>query len=242
MRHTPIPILVWHNHTVLVSTGGNIPQPAEPPRYYNSQYLNLIGDNPMLTTGSAPQEHPATEEPNRILHNCDDPINDDDPLPLPMPHSETPHASWAKEFVWTTCPATGTLHCHTPTTTRKPCRKNLHGLAGVLQWIPQSRPAKLGQQCSMADHWGIIWWNITVILNSAAKWDWGGVEWKWGGHGDEPGILVWLDTLPFSHFSISAPTLTYHDAWNRRDTSRERVQCLIFIKSLLLAMPLFGNV
>ena len=38
---------------------------------------------------------------------------------------------------------------------------------------------------------------------------------------DEPGILVWLDTLPFSHFSISAPTLTYHDAWNRRDASRE---------------------
>ena len=59
---------------------------------------------------------------------------------------------------------------------------------------------------------------------------------------DEPGILVWLDTLPFSHFSISAPTLTYHDARNRRDASRECVQCSIFVKSLLLATPLFGNV
>ena len=38
---------------------------------------------------------------------------------------------------------------------------------------------------------------------------------------DEPSILVCLDTLPFSHFSISAPTLTYHDARNRRDASRE---------------------
>ena len=38
---------------------------------------------------------------------------------------------------------------------------------------------------------------------------------------DEPGILVCLDTLPFSHFSISALTLTYHDARNRRDASRE---------------------
>ena len=38
---------------------------------------------------------------------------------------------------------------------------------------------------------------------------------------DEPGILVCLDTLPFSHFSISALTLTYHDARNRRDDSRE---------------------
>ena len=40
-------------------------------------------------------------------------------------------------------------------------------------------------------------------------------------HGDEPSILVCLDTLPFLHFSISAPTLTYHDARNRRDVSRE---------------------
>ena len=38
---------------------------------------------------------------------------------------------------------------------------------------------------------------------------------------DEPGILVCLDTLPFLHFSISTLTLTYHDAWNRRDASRE---------------------
>ena len=59
---------------------------------------------------------------------------------------------------------------------------------------------------------------------------------------DEPGILVWLDTLPFSHFSISTPTLTYHDAWNRHDASRKRAQCLISIKSLLLATPLFGNI
>ena len=39
--------------------------------------------------------------------------------------------------------------------------------------------------------------------------------------GDEPGILVNLDTLPFSHFSISALMLTYHDARNRCDASRE---------------------
>ena len=71
------------NHTVLVSTGGNIPQLAEPPRYYNSQYLNLMGENPTLTTGSAPHECPAAETSNRILHNWDDLIDDDDLLPLP---------------------------------------------------------------------------------------------------------------------------------------------------------------
>ena len=52
------------NQTVLVSTGCNIPQPAEPLRYYNSQYLNLIRDNLMLTTGLAPHEHPAAETSN----------------------------------------------------------------------------------------------------------------------------------------------------------------------------------
>ena len=36
-------------------------------------------------------------------------------------------------------------------------------------------------------------------------------------HGDEPGIMVGPNTLPFLHFSISALTLTYHDAWNRHD-------------------------
>ena len=76
-----------------------------------------------------------------------------------------------------------------------------------------------------------------MVLGTAAS-DSGGA----GKSGDEPSILVCLDTLPFSHFSISTPTLTYHDAWNRRDVSRERVQCSIFVKSLLLATPLFGNV
>ena len=60
--------------------------------------------------------------------------------------------------------------------------------------------------------------------------------------GDEPGILVWPNTLPFLHFSISALMLTYHDAWNRRGASREHAQCSIFVKSLLLTTPLFGNV
>ena len=77
------PSALGSNHTVLVSTGGNIPQPAEPPRYYNSQYLNLIRDNPTLTTSSAPHECPAAETSNWILHNHDDPINDDDLPPLP---------------------------------------------------------------------------------------------------------------------------------------------------------------
>ena len=77
------PSALGSNHTVLVSTRGNIPQPAEPPRYYNSQYLNLIGDNLTLATGSAPHECPAAEASNRILHNRDDPINNDDLPPLP---------------------------------------------------------------------------------------------------------------------------------------------------------------
>ena len=38
---------------------------------------------------------------------------------------------------------------------------------------------------------------------------------------DEPGIVVGPNTLPFLHFSISAPTLTYHDARNQRDAPRE---------------------
>ena len=77
------PSALGSNHTVLVSTRGNIPQPAEPLRYYNSQYLNLIGDNLTLATGSAPHECPAAEASNQILHNRDDPINDDDLPPLP---------------------------------------------------------------------------------------------------------------------------------------------------------------
>ena len=36
---------------------------------------------------------------------------------------------------------------------------------------------------------------------------------------DEPGIVVWLNTLPFSHFSISALTLTYYYAQNWRNAS-----------------------
>ena len=63
--------------------------------------------------------------------------------------------------------------------------------------------------------------------------------------GDEPGIMVGPNTLPFLHFSISAPMLTYHDAQNRRGASRdlrEPAQCSIFVKSLLLATPLFGNI
>ena len=51
---------------------------------------------------------------------------------------------------------------------------------------------------------------------------------------DEPGILVCLDTLPFLHFSISAPTLTYHDARNQRDASRElREPTRLRVRSML---------
>ena len=67
------------NQTVLISTGGNIPQPAEPLRYYNSQYLNLIRDNPMLTTGLAPHECPAAKTSNRNI----DLVDEDDPPLLP---------------------------------------------------------------------------------------------------------------------------------------------------------------
>ena len=77
------PSALVSNQTVLVSTGGNIPQPTEPLRYYNSQYLNLIGDNPTLMTSSASHERPAAETSNWILHNRDDLIDDDDLPPLP---------------------------------------------------------------------------------------------------------------------------------------------------------------
>ena len=44
----------------------------------------------------------------------------------------------------------------------------------------------------------------------------------WSGPSvDEPGIVVGPDTLPFLHFCISAPMLTYHDARNRRDAPCE---------------------
>ena len=57
-------------------------------------------------------------------------------------------------------------------------------------------------------------------------------------------LASWYDSIPFHFriFSISAPTLTYHDARNQRDASCKRAQCSIFVKSLLLATPLFGNV
>ena len=183
------PSALGSNHTVLVSTRGNIPQPAEPLRYYNSQYLNLIGDNLTLATGLAPHECPAAEASNQILHNHDDPINDDDlpPLPTcPIPRQLAPIEP-RNLLVWRTCPTTGTLHRHTTTPTCKPGRKNLHGLAGVFHQVPQSRWTKLGQQCSMAHHWGIEWWNITIIPNSTTKWDQGGVERKWSGCGDSGG-------------------------------------------------------
>ena len=38
---------------------------------------------------------------------------------------------------------------------------------------------------------------------------------------DEPGIMVGPNTLPFLRFSISALTLTYYDARNQCDASRE---------------------
>ena len=71
------------NQTIIVHTGGHIPQEAEPPRYYNLQYLNLMGENPTLASGLAPHERPATEELNRINESRHDPINDDDLPPLP---------------------------------------------------------------------------------------------------------------------------------------------------------------
>ena len=97
------PSALWSNHTVLVSTGGNIPQLAEPLRYYNSQYLNLIRDNPTLATSSAPHECPATETSNWILHNDDDPINDDDLLLLPtcpIPRPLVPVVSNRNWDIW----------------------------------------------------------------------------------------------------------------------------------------------
>ena len=59
---------------------------------------------------------------------------------------------------------------------------------------------------------------------------------------DEPGSVVGPNTLPFLHFSISTPTLTYHDARNRCDASRKRAQSRFSLKSLLLATPLISNV
>ena len=44
---------------------------------------------------------------------------------------------------------------------------------------------------------------------------------KVASHADEPGIVVGPNTLPFCILSISALTLTYYDARNRRDASRE---------------------
>ena len=59
-------------------------------------------------------------------------------------------------------------------------------------------------------------------------------------------LVLWQDPIPFHFciFSISALTLTYYDARNRCDASRDhtRARCLIFVKSLLLATPLFSNV
>ena len=58
---------------------------------------------------------------------------------------------------------------------------------------------------------------------------------------DEPGIMVGPNTLPFLHFSISAPTLTYHDAWNRRDAPRElRALSARFSLSLYCSQRLYS--
>ena len=81
------------NQTVLVSTRGNIPQPAEPPRYYNSQYLNLMGENPMLAAGPAPNECPPNEELSWNMEYPSSPDDEDDlpPLPTcPMPRQLKP--------------------------------------------------------------------------------------------------------------------------------------------------------
>ena len=64
-------------------------------------------------------------------------------------------------------------------------------------------------------------------------------------------LVLWYDPIPF-HFcilSIFALTLSYYDAQNQCDTSHElhesaqshTCSMLIFVKSLLLAMPLFSN-
>ena len=182
------PSALGSNHTVLVSTRGNIPQPAEPPRYYNSQYLNLIGDNLMLATGLAPHECPAAEASNWILHNRDDPINDDDlpPLPTcPIPRQLAPiePRNLSGELV----PPLGHCIVTPPPRPANLVERTYMGWQEYFTKFHNCVEPNWGNKCSMAHHWGIEWWNITIIPNSTTKWDQGGVEWKWSGCGDSGG-------------------------------------------------------
>ena len=59
-------------------------------------------------------------------------------------------------------------------------------------------------------------------------------------------LASWYDSIPFYFciFSISALMLTYYYAWNQHNAPRDHTcpQHSIFVKSLLLVMPLFGNI
>ena len=57
------------------------PPPAQPPRYHISQYLNLMGGNPTVTSSLAPEERPAKEEAEQIIEHHDVPVDDNDDLP-----------------------------------------------------------------------------------------------------------------------------------------------------------------
>ena len=54
-----------------------------------SQYLNLMGGNPTVTSSLAPEERPAEEEAEQIIEHHDVPIDDNNDLP-PLPTHPVP--------------------------------------------------------------------------------------------------------------------------------------------------------
>ena len=50
------------NIHIVVNQNRCTPEPIPPPRYYISQHLNLLGANPMIASGSRPEEIPARDE------------------------------------------------------------------------------------------------------------------------------------------------------------------------------------
>ena len=124
------------NIHVIVNQNRCTPEPVPPPRYYISQHLNLLGANPMIASGSRPEETPARNETIRTEsevggeeiqtpENCEVPDELDNANLPPLPMAPQPAPAQAQrpvDLASHLVPPPGHHIVHTPPRPENPIR------------------------------------------------------------------------------------------------------------------------